>query len=405
MNRKMIEHEGRRWTEQGIITTAQYEQIVRLYSHKSHAIGIVPFLGSILVGLGILSFMAANWKEIPDIVRLLIIMAALIGFYFSGEAYLKKGHEKLGIAMIGIGLVTFGAGIILIAQMFHLEAYDVTSWIVWGTTGIVLTYMYRSRYLYMISLLIFSITQFYSVSEFHHFSYVSFAIMLIGLGIYAWKLRSPLLVWLFSISFIAQAIMLITVSEWKFLWVFVPIMLLYVLGDGIKQRDLAPPLQSVSLIAAYTFDLFIILFAEEVHPTDIQAQAASFLTISGVLLAVSMLLKIRSKRGISGAEWIVMPLLLYINTYTDVIYLLILFFFSLFVLWRGYAEGWRFKINLGTVLFLIITMTAYGKLAWSFMDKSFFFIIGGILLLILSWFLNRRRHQFLEQAKEGSDHV
>jgi uncharacterized membrane protein len=405
MNRKIIEQEGKRWTERGIITPTQYEQIIRLYSHKSHAIGLVPILGSILVGLGILSFMAANWKQIPDLIRLLIILAALIGFYFSGEALLKKGHGKLGIALIGIGLATFGAGIILIAQMFHLESYDVTSWIVWGTAGIVLTYLYRSRYLYLISLLVCTLTQLYSVSNFHHFSYVSLLLMLIGLGFYAWKVRSPLLVWLFSMSSVAQAIMLVAVHDWKFMWVFVPIMLLYVLGDGIKRQDLASPLQTVALIAAYAFDLFIVLFAGDYHANEMLAQPMPFLLISVILLAVSLLMKIRRGRGISGIEWIVMPLLLYVNAYPDVIYLLILFFFSLFILWRGYVEEWRFKINLGTVMFLISTMTAYGKLAWSFMDKSFFFIIGGVLLLVLSWFLNRRRQQFMGQAEEDTDHA
>jgi LPXTG-motif cell wall-anchored protein len=50
-------------------------------------------------------------------------------------------------------------------------------------------------------------------------------------------------------------------------------------------------------------------------------------------------------------------------------------------------------------------MTAYIKLTWNFMDKSLFFIIGGILLLGLSWLLNRRRNKFFDQAKEANDHV
>jgi uncharacterized membrane protein len=87
-----------------------------------------------------------------------------------------------------------------------------------------------------------------------------------------------------------------------------------------------------------------------------------------------------------------------------VLYLLVTFFFSLFLLWRGYVEEWRFKINLGTVLFLISTMTAYSKLTWDFMDKSLFFIIGGVLLLLLSWVLNNRRRQFIHDTKEGSTH-
>jgi LPXTG-motif cell wall-anchored protein len=409
LSRNIIQKEGRRWTDSGIITPAQLEQILGLYPDKKHAIGLIPILGSILVGLGILSFMAANWQDIPQLLRLLMIIALLAGFYWGGERMLSRDHEKLGIALISLGLVSFGAGIILIAQMFHLQAYDAFSWIVWGTAGMLLTYLYRSRYLYMISLLLFSIAQLYSISQFQEFSYTTLVIVLAGLGYFTWKRKDALLAWLLCISLIAQAIMLISINDWKFLWVFIPIMLLYTLGDWIKNRDFAAPFQSAAWIAAYVFDLFIVYFAGKSnifeHWQTMLAQSLPFILISAVIFAVSMYLKAKAGRASTGFEWIIMPLLLYVTEYVDVLYLFILFFFSLYILWRGYVEEWRFKINLGTVLFLLITMTAYGKLAWNFMDKSFFFIIGGILLLTLSWFLGRRRKQFLNDSKEGTNHA
>jgi LPXTG-motif cell wall-anchored protein len=186
-------------------------------------------------------------------------------------------------------------------------------------------------------------------------------------------------------------------------------MLLYTLGDWIKNREFAAPFQSAAWIAAYVFDLFIVYFAGKSSFFErwetMLAQALPFILISAVIFAVSMFLKAKAGRASTGFEWIVMPLLLYVTEYVDVLYLLILFFFSLYILWRGYVEEWRYKINLGTVLFLLITMTAYGKLAWNFMDKSFFFIIGGILLLTLGWFLGRRRKQFFNDAKEGKNHA
>jgi uncharacterized membrane protein len=90
MSRKFIEKEGRRWTELGIVTPQQYEQILHLYTEKKHAIGLIPILGSILVALGILSFVAANWQAIPQLLRLIIIIAAMAGFYGAGETLLKR---------------------------------------------------------------------------------------------------------------------------------------------------------------------------------------------------------------------------------------------------------------------------------------------------------------------------
>jgi LPXTG-motif cell wall-anchored protein len=40
-------------------------------------------------------------------------------------------------------------------------------------------------------------------------------------------------------------------------------------------------------------------------------------------------------------------------------------------------------------------MVAYFKLTWAFLDKSLFFLIGGVLLLSLSWYLRRRNAQRL----------
>jgi uncharacterized membrane protein len=408
MSRKFIENEGRRWTELGIVTPQQYEQILHLYTEKKHAIGLVPILGSILVALGILSFVAANWQDIPQLLRLIIIIAAMVGFYGAGETLLKREHGKLGISLIGIGLITFGAGIVLVAQMFHLEAYDITSWMVWGAAGIVLTYLYRSRYLFLISLLILTFGQLYSINEFHQFSYVSAIISLVGLGIYVWKQPNQLLAWMLSASFISQALMLVGSKDWKFIWVFIPLLALYTWGDWVKKRDLATPMQSSVIIFTFAFDLFIVMFtgAGEFlsHSDTFLAPWIPFILASVVLFAISMLFKIRSGRVLTGFEWILTPPLLYVTPHSDVMYLLVTFFFSLFLLWRGYVEEWRFKINLGTVLFLISTMTAYSKLTWDFMDKSLFFIIGGVLLLLLSWVLNNRRRQFIQDTKEGSTH-
>ena len=56
------------------------------------------------------------------------------------------------------------------------------------------------------------------------------------------------------------------------------------------------------------------------------------------------------------------------------------------------------QLTIGAVLFVAATAVAYFKLTWGFMDKSLFFLIGGILLLALSWFLRRRNAQVLADA-------
>ena len=408
MSRKWLEHEGRSWTERDIITSDQYNRILELYPVQKRAIGIIPILGSILVGMGILSFIAANWQDIAPLARLIMICVIMAGFYIAGERFLKKDHEKLGVALIGLGLAAFGAGIILIAQMFHLQAYGVTSFIVWGSVGLLLTYMVQSRYLFLISLSIFTGLQWYNADAFHTFSYASLAIMMIGLGYYWLKRPNALLGWCLALSFAVQSIMLVAVHNWPFTWFLVPIWLLYALTDWSRERKTVYPLQAVPLVAAFAFNMFLVLFWNKDDSTffrdNISAHPLWYVLTLLILLAVSLVGKYKYKRLASSLDWILVIPLFYLSTGVDAAYLLTLFLFSLYLLWRGYAEEWPVKINLGTLLFLCSTMAAYGKLAWDFMDKSVFFILGGIILLALSWFLNRRKKQFLEEVEEGKHH-
>jgi uncharacterized membrane protein len=407
MSRKWVEKESQRWTELGIVSPKQVEQILGLYTEKTRTIGLIPLLGSLLIGLGVLSFVGANWQQIPQLVRLAMIIILMSTFYGAGETILRRGQEKLGIAFIGMGLITFGAGIILIGQMFHLVAYDAVSFLIWSIAGILLTYLYRSRFLYLITCLLLAITQFYSAVQFDRFSYTAMLLFLIGLGAYLWFHKDALLSWCFSTLFIIQAIVLLQVNEWKFLWLFLPLMFLYTLGDWTPNRKLSVALQAMPMISAFAINLFLVLFDGNFGYNDrydwVPAPLPYLISLL-ILIGISLYGKLRVGRGSSSGDWLLAAPLFYLTNYSDVAYILVLFVFSLFLLWRGYTEEWRFKINLGTLLFLISTMTAYGKLTWGFMDKSLFFLIGGVLLIGLSWLLNRRRKNFFEDRKEGNFH-
>jgi uncharacterized membrane protein len=99
----------------------------------------------------------------------------------------------------------------------------------------------------------------------------------------------------------------------------------------------------------------------------------------------------------------------YLEAWTDMsflFYLIAVFGFSLLLLLRGYDVESRMRVNLGTFLFLLSCFFAYAKLTWGFLDRSLFFLVGGLLLFGLSWFLNQRRKRWLAQqaqAVKGGD--
>jgi uncharacterized membrane protein len=75
--------------------------------------------------------------------------------------------------------------------------------------------------------------------------------------------------------------------------------------------------------------------------------------------------------------------------------LVVLYAHAGMVLARANREHDSDQLTLGAVLFVVATAVAYFKLTWGFMNKSLFFLVGGVLLLGLSWYLRRRNAQVL----------
>ncbi|AFC32624.1 hypothetical protein PM3016_5967 [Paenibacillus mucilaginosus 3016] len=407
MSRKWLEKEAPQWVERGIVTQEQAGRILDLYKDRSQPSRLLPILGSILVGLGILSFIAANWQELPELLRLLMMMVFTGGFYAAAEVLQRRGQEKFATAFAGLGVMTFGAGIILIGQMFHLIAYSAGSFILWAAAGAAAAYLYRSRYLALLALLLFDIAQWYSVSEFNGFSYTAFLVMAAVMYVPVMRWKSALLTWCGALSWTVHSLMWAVSEDLSFLWMFVPAMALYAAGDWLREREGGYALQTAPLAAAYGFAVFMVLFPPEWDSgmlSELRAEPLYYVPALLLVFAVSLAGKFRQGRASSAFEWILLAPYVYLPSGYEVLYLLALFFFSFYVLWRGYAEEFRFKINFGTVLFICSTLVAYGKLTWAFMDKSLFFILGGVLLLVLSWFLNRRKNRFLSEVKGDDGH-
>ncbi|MEI7028125.1 DUF2157 domain-containing protein [Paenibacillus sp. y28] len=408
MSRKWLERESAHWVQKGIVSEEQVRNIMELYPVERHAGRILPVLGALLVGLGVLSFVAANWQGIHPFARLAILLVTLTGFYTAGERFVKQGNEKLGIALAGAGLLTFGGSLFLIAQMFHLTSNNIASFVLWGAFGTALTWLYRSRFIFILTAAILVISQFYSLNEFHTFSYVSAALLLAGLGSYWWRYCSGLLSLVLGAAVLIECAGFISHWDGEPIWFIVPLMVLYTAGDWLRQkeRDAVYPLQALVLAVAYLMALFGAAIDELSIYSRPWADAPVFIPILLVLAALSAWGKQRRKRLGSLPEWLILlPAFLLPMGSSGVTYLLLMFLFSLYVLTAGFKAQWRFKINLGTLLFLATTLVAYTKLTWGFMDKSMFFLIGGLLLLGISWYLNKQKREALKPEGGNPDEL
>lgn len=124
----------------------------RTQNVKMNAVQILMLIGGILIGLGILSFVASNWSELTKVIKFSLLMALLITFYLSA-LFMEKKIPSLSRAIYYMGAFTFGAEIFYIGQMFHLGMNVEDAFLLWGIGLLPLVFYSKDTILKVASLL------------------------------------------------------------------------------------------------------------------------------------------------------------------------------------------------------------------------------------------------------------
>jgi len=105
---------------------------------EQRTVGIMVTIGAVLIGLGIFSFVAANWEYLNSTLKVVIILLAILlvnvlAWYLKE----KKDLPKAGSALFILGSLIYGAGIFLIAQIFNIRENWPDGFMLW-MIGVVL---------------------------------------------------------------------------------------------------------------------------------------------------------------------------------------------------------------------------------------------------------------------------
>jgi uncharacterized membrane protein len=146
--RTRVERDLTRWQSAGWVSEAGAAAIrAELAARKSPigVAGVLAILGAVLFGFAAMSFVAANWNEMSKLIRLLLLVAALWACY-GGAAYLFA--RRLGLfanAAVLAGIAVFGASIMLIAQMYHMEGNPPDAVLLWALGALLAAALLRSN--------------------------------------------------------------------------------------------------------------------------------------------------------------------------------------------------------------------------------------------------------------------
>lgn len=369
------------------------------------AIRIFSAVGGVLIGLGVILFVASNWDELTATVKtgILVLGMILTGYAGFDLAYVRKTYEKTGLALLFVNVLIFGASIFLVAQIYNLP---LTFWwgaLLWFLGAAFFAYVLRSR-LHL---------------------WLSVPLFLLFLG---W-LRT------YGVSgFSAELDFLFNVRH-SLITLF-PMLGVAILSEGILHRKFAATKFGADTL--FHWGLFLVVFATVITTVDKQIFFNFFQlpkdTISLVVVALAVIACgaaiLRGTFVTAQGRWglaalggyvaylytiAVVPRLMgypmdssgsFFFGYGDipsspmltglfVLHILLAFVFLLTVIWYGTILRMPAVINMGMLGLAVTILIQYFSWAFEMLDRSLAFILGGILILALSAILERKRRELV----------
>lgn len=150
---RQLRQEVEQWRTEGLIEDSLYEQLCDRYklndlevTASNRFILILLGFGSLLLGLGIITFVAANWQDWSRELKVLLLLGSFIsinsvGFYLWRRS--TQQWQRLGEALLLLGALTLGANMALMSQMFHQSGQVYQLYVVWGLGVLAMAYSLR----------------------------------------------------------------------------------------------------------------------------------------------------------------------------------------------------------------------------------------------------------------------
>jgi uncharacterized membrane protein len=121
--RRHLEADLVKWVADGVIS-GDIAQSIRKARFGEEAASRLPaifaMLGALMLAASVSAFVAANWQEIPRLVRLVGILAIIAGCFFPALLLERREMPNGADAAITLATLCFGAGVALVGQMYHL---------------------------------------------------------------------------------------------------------------------------------------------------------------------------------------------------------------------------------------------------------------------------------------------
>ena len=405
-----IKRDVNAWQRSGIITSDQSDAILDYYgdngSHHSRIFlygrlsSMLAIMGAVFSGVGLVLLVGANWQDIPVSARIgmiieLIIATNGIGYYLR----YRRGYVRAGEAILLLGCFAFGAGIVLVAQSYHYDA-DGSVLTLWWCLGVLpVAYLLALRSALGLALILFIVTFVWGVDD------------LLG-GINYLTEFTAIVIALTSVFFAIGSSHRQWVGYQKFLGIYFALgtlaflIALYLLSfEGFHQEEFHDVVQDrhglvnflpVVLLsclgllvycAAYVFTYGINLGVREVFVRDTKFARDGVVVLYVIAIAI---VAYWSSSLESSILWAAFFNLVFSITIVGIIII-------------GVADRKPYFVNMGLSFFGLLLVTRYFDLMWGMLNGALFFILGGVLLVVLALGLERVRRRLTITTTDRDD--
>ncbi|MBF2064773.1 MAG: DUF2157 domain-containing protein [Calothrix sp. C42_A2020_038] len=185
---RKLRTEAQQWQDEGLIDRDLYEQLAERYQFNSleaegrdRFVFILIGLGAILLALGVITFVAANWQALSREIRLVLLVSLFLatnisGFYLWRQPLstaisarrTQRRKRIFGTGLILLGNLLIGANIGLLAQMFHIGGSAYQLYLAWGLAVVIMALSLHITTLAILALILLQIGYWTGLSEVYY---------------------------------------------------------------------------------------------------------------------------------------------------------------------------------------------------------------------------------------------
>jgi uncharacterized membrane protein len=378
----------------GLISTEQRGAIVehfQLDRETNKLMVILSIIGAVLVSAGVILSIAANWEEIPRFAKLAGGLGLMLGCHFGGSRLRKDDrHPVVGQALHLVGSGLFLANIALVGQIYNLSSRPPNAILLWWLGIAPLAWILRSRAQHILTLCALGLwlglelnqrdsLLFFDGGARQFMFYALFGVCFAGFGMWLSRTKFPE----FGPTTEKFGLLVMHIVSY-------PLTLGFFYGSD-KVATGAWVASGVTTALAVGF--IALSLKNERLLGDRQWRWTWALALAGILALgwVGLLVRMESGYGYYerhlGPHWIAVPAL---------------FFFCLLQVQVGLLRRSPWLVNVAMTFLALHVVTAYFQLFGTMGTTGLMFIVTGLFLVGLAFFLERKRRAVLKRMASTS---